>query len=210
MEFYLDKKSNKIISLLTLNWYTLKEIGNNKYVGSMYIWIFVVPVIAKTFEFVNKQVLNFEIFGEVIAFNTGLPFSWKVFYFSALSFALANLIINLKCPSIIKDHSSFRDFSDAKKTINHLFIYAKDISFDFTILNDRGFMHFDRAQIEIDPIEDVTQEDLSYYFSAILNTGNITYKSYRLICSILFHSGAVLFSWVILENTIVVVRFILK
>ncbi|WP_456325625.1 hypothetical protein [Desulfonauticus submarinus] len=195
--------------LIEKKWAYLVKFSNTKFVNSMYVWIFIVPFIAKTFEFVNKEILYFKIFGESIAFYTGLPFSWKVFYFSALSFAIANLIIYIKCPSIIKDYSSFRSFFDDKKTIGDLSEYLKENNFDLTTLNDKGFTLFSDENLSEYPLKKaIPIEELSYYFSSIYSHANYTYKTFRMISSILFILGAMLFSWVILENTYVVLQFV--
>ena len=65
----------------TLDWNDLRKMGNAKFVSSMYIWIFIVPLIAKAFQYIEDDVLNFVVFEQVIPINTNLPFSWTMFYF---------------------------------------------------------------------------------------------------------------------------------
>ena len=41
--------------------------------------------------------------------DVGLPFNWKCFYFAALAFALGSLIIQLRCPPLLKALSTGQD-----------------------------------------------------------------------------------------------------
>ena len=215
-EVKLDLKTSK--QAFNQNWERLRKIGQTKFVNSMYIWIFIVPLVAKSFEFLNKDILRFKIFGEDVAFNTGLPFSWQVFYFSALFFAIANIIIRLRCPMIIKDHLTFQSFIGEGKTIKQLGVYSEDISFDWARLAEEIDKKITALQVAksvdnggvADNYEKLSTEDPVHYFSPIFDQANYMYKHSRYACTISFTIGAVLFGWVILENTIVVIQFIFK
>lgn len=78
---------------------------------SAYFWIVAVPMAAKLFEAIESG-SNFVIPGTSISITLSLPFSWKVFFLSALLTSLGNLIYSLTCPAIIRDYSNFRDFEN--------------------------------------------------------------------------------------------------
>ena len=114
----------KIMELFT--WDKLKKINSSKIINSMYIWIFIVPIILKVFELINKNIYNFEIFNEVITLNLELPFSLTVFYFSAIFFALGNLLIKSSCPLIIFENNSYADFKNEGKAQPYIGTYEYD------------------------------------------------------------------------------------
>jgi hypothetical protein len=94
-----------------VNWLTLRELGNHRVVRSSYIWLIIVPLCARAFDTANaKQEVN--LFGTTIPINFHLPFSWKVFYFSAVAIAVGRTIFAVRCTSIVKDLADFSEFVD--------------------------------------------------------------------------------------------------
>lgn len=116
---------NKLLSKLNMGWQELRQIQRSKFISSMYIWIFVVPVVAKLL-FKIEEHLAFDFFGQKIELVLSLPFSWKIFFYCALSFSIANSIV------------SFSGFIGDGKNHEHLKDYAKDIADKyFSLLNDQ-------------------------------------------------------------------------
>ena len=64
-------------------WSSLNSLGKSKTLKSSYIWIVVVPLVAKLFSKIESTI-DFTLFGAKISVNLSLPFSWQMFYFSAL------------------------------------------------------------------------------------------------------------------------------
>lgn len=96
------------MTLPTINWSQLEKLNAVKFIQTMYIWVFLLPILVKLIlvkllEHVGESA-RLTIFGYTFEALLSLPFSWIAFYFSALAFALANLIFQARCPSIIKDH----------------------------------------------------------------------------------------------------------
>ena len=46
---------------------------------------------------------SFEVFGTTLTIHVGLPFSWKIFYVSAVFLAASSLLYQVFCPRLIKD-----------------------------------------------------------------------------------------------------------
>ena len=91
-------------------WQALESIGNNKLVKSSYIWIIIIPMVAKLLENIPE---NLEVpFYKNIIITLTLPFSWQLLYFSALSFAISTAIFYIFCPPLI---SKFPDIQEYKK-----------------------------------------------------------------------------------------------
>lgn len=96
----------------------------------MYIWIFIVPIAAKLLSKTN-EIIFLTIFNYTFEVNLGLPFSWKMFYFSALFFTIATIIYQTRCPRLIKEYQNFSAYDQEGKPEWHLRSYAEDINIDF-------------------------------------------------------------------------------
>ena len=132
-----------------VNWKNISILGDNKLVKKAYIYLVVVPILAKILSKVNRT-LNFNVFGENIHIEFGLPFSWKIFYFAALSFSVGYFIYNWKAPKIIKENRSFKDFEDSGKQRTHLRDYLHDIKIDshyFILRNPDVSVFFYKAKL---------------------------------------------------------------
>lgn len=93
------------------NWQSLRKFGSSRMVKSSYYWIFLIPAIVKVANHFQPVVLN--LFGTPQLVDFTLPFSWYLLYFSALSFAFANLLYDIFCPKIISSFKDFREFIDS-------------------------------------------------------------------------------------------------
>jgi hypothetical protein len=98
-------------------WITISKIGQSKFVQSFYVWLIIVPIIAKFF-------VEIPITEDYIILE--LPFSWIIFYFSALAFVIGN-ILYLRCPEIIKEYSSYRDFVSTGRGEEEIEKYLKNL-----------------------------------------------------------------------------------
>jgi hypothetical protein len=182
----------------------------------MYMWIFIVPLVAKSFEYIDKDVLQFVVFQQSVPFSTSLPFSWIVFYFSALFLAIGNLIIRLRCPKIIKDHPSYQSYLDEGKTLKQLTQYSDDIKFNWGKLASSVNGRITKLQIEKDQgnggvkenYPNLSTEDPVHYFWPIHTEADTKYKVERFFCTQLFYIGFLLFGLVVIQNMIAVIGFI--
>ena len=101
------------------SWEAISRFGKSQVLATSYIWIVIVPVLAKLLTQLESPVMFFGQSIELI-----LPFSWQVFYFSAVLIALAGVVYHLRCPPIIKNFSSLSDYQDQNKGIPYLFEYS--------------------------------------------------------------------------------------
>lgn len=100
----MKKKFIKVIP----SWQHLSSIGNNKVIKSTYIWIIVIPIIAK---FLEKIPDNLIIpFYENIEIQLKLPFSWQLLYFSALIFAISTVMFTLFSPPLLSKFSDIPSY----------------------------------------------------------------------------------------------------
>jgi hypothetical protein len=74
-----------------------------------------VPIAAKTLSKLD-EVEQLSVFGNVIPVNLQLPFSWEVFYFSSVFFAIGGALFDWWCPAIIKRYTNYHEFSTSEKS----------------------------------------------------------------------------------------------
>lgn len=106
---YFESKKN---ALTAIGWSSLRRLGESRTVQTSYIWMVVVPILARTLEHVVSPV-TINVFGAKHLLNLTLPFSWYLFYFSALSFACGSLLYRIYCPAIISEFANFREYKDS-------------------------------------------------------------------------------------------------
>lgn len=111
---------------LAPDWKVLKKFADIKLVKFSYVWIIIVPVLAKLLIKVG-DVLPIKIGEVTFNINLSLPFSWQMFFFAALFFSLAQFIFNLVCPEIVKDFENQREFENDGKTVIQLGSYFKKL-----------------------------------------------------------------------------------
>ncbi|MBB1434574.1 hypothetical protein H5201_09660 [Pseudoalteromonas sp. SG43-6] len=108
------------------DWKVLKKFADIKLVKFSYVWIIIVPILAKLLIKVG-DVLPIKIGDVTFNINLSLPFSWQMFFFAALFFSLAQFIFNLICPEIVKDFENQREFEKDGKTVIQLSSYLKGL-----------------------------------------------------------------------------------
>lgn len=193
-----------------IKWHLLSKINKFKFINTMYIWIFVVPVLSRLLEKVG-DVANVTIFDYTFEAQLTLPFSWLVFYFSAVSFAIANVIFQIRCPNIIKDHTGYSDFKQANKGVEHLDKYLFQVNMNWEGLRQQ-IERQDEYFSEVAEVSNPKAEDgmLRKRFWAIFNQGDRIRKISKTFVVIFYAIGFALISYVFVENIVFVTGFISK
>lgn len=113
-------------------WSVLKKSGQSRVLKTSYMWLVLVPVLARALQAVPDTVQV--VWPAEFPLHLKLPFSWRCFYWSAICVALADLLFLLRCPSLIKDHDDEASFRAAGKDDIILGLYKEeyDASFDHT------------------------------------------------------------------------------
>lgn len=110
-----------------IKWSNVAILGNNKVVVKSYIYLIIVPILARM---LNKLESPFQAnltSDYILIIDLKLPFNWVLFYFAALCFTFGTIIYSLFAPTIFKEEQSFGDFEFKKKTSLHLKMYLNDI-----------------------------------------------------------------------------------
>lgn len=193
--------------LQKITWSILITFQKSKFVHSMNIWVFIVPITAKIFEAIGEK-HAFLIFGQPINIVFGLPFSWRVFFLSALFFSISNFFVLMWYPKILKDHLSLAGFLGDLKYEKNLEEYSKNIG----IAYDYYKYDFGKSKIEDVTKEDRKQQDLKQKehirdkFWDIYTKANTAHYKIRLIICISNIVGIVLVSIVMLMNIFWVIK----
>jgi hypothetical protein len=113
-----DRIENKIEALrynyLIPTWSSLSSIGKSRVLRSSYIWLFLVPITARLLEKTGTEI-KVPIWYSEYTITLGLPFSWKIFYYSSIAFALASFLYSTRCPQLIRGYNRFSEFIDEGK-----------------------------------------------------------------------------------------------
>lgn len=90
------------------NWRALAVLGQSRIIRSSYFWIFFVPIAARVCR--GIRVIEVPLLKKTIELDVTLPFSWKLFFLSALLFSAASIIYSWRCPEIIKKFATPLEF----------------------------------------------------------------------------------------------------
>jgi hypothetical protein len=85
-----------------MNWRTIKNFGQVKYFNISYVVMIIVPLLANTFEMLNRK------FG----YELTVPYTVKSLYFASIIYAIAIAIYQYRCPAIIKEYLNLQDYID--------------------------------------------------------------------------------------------------
>ncbi len=174
-------------------WETLSRIQRTRHVKSMYIWLFVVPVIANLLSQVDSAA-NVTIFAYQFIVPLKLPFSWKIFYFSALCFSISNFLYLVRCYSIIKDNRSYSDFEMEGKGKGQLLCYSQEVGVELG------------TKITESNASDLETSFLKETFWEVFKQANLKRTPERILCGSLCAIGYLLISIVLIQNFYEVLR----
>jgi len=182
--------------MLDQKWNNIGKIHGTSIVKSVYVWLFIVPVLVKALSEV-PPVVNFFVAGQTIPIRMELPFSFLCFYLSAFFFVLSNIIYQLKCPQLIKDHSSWRSFAEQGKSMEHLEHYVDGLR--ITPEEKERAWHVKSSNSPGSPMQD--------QFWAFHNMGERQTPWFRKVAVVFTCLAFSLMAWVILQNLYVVISY---
>lgn len=191
----------KFITTKIPYWDTLNAIRETKFIRSMSVWIFVVPVVAKVFQKVEEAV-RLDVFGQEFELCLSLPFSWHVFFWCAVSFGFSNLIVILWAPKIIKENKDFSSFRVAGKNENHLAVYANEVG--------SQIKPFEFSRTHSPEEEGHYQDYLRGQFWQLYDHANMGRFFARCFCGFGYLVGVLLLGYLLLSNICWVIRFALS
>lgn len=91
-----------------ISWSRLRRWGKNRAVRSSYVWIILVPLAARLSNTLDGMPKIFESNS-----GGGVPLSWELGYFAAVSFSIGAAVYQIWCPSLIREYRDFAEFRSA-------------------------------------------------------------------------------------------------
>lgn len=99
-------------------WSSLRAAGNSRVLRSSYLWIVFVPIVAKVFS--NVDAIAITVGEQGYHLSLTLPFSWTIFFYSAVLTSIANAAYSFFCPHIIKGFDSPEEFKSSGRSVDQL------------------------------------------------------------------------------------------
>lgn len=185
--------------MMTPRWSSIRGLAQARIVTSMYLWLFVVPVLAQALSRLTG-VARMNVFGHLFEVNLSLPFSWQIFYFSALCFTIGNVVFVLRCPSVIKDHRTASEFRAAGKGIDQIDAYSIDAQMppdEYAAAKTQVEAHYKN--------NDERFHDLFWQVHAYADRQRLRELW---LTSLLYAAGLALVAYVFVENLLVVIEHV--
>lgn len=107
-------------------WSALARIGESKVVRSSYLWFLLVPIAAKVLASTNRT-LDLQLLGTNLTLTLDLPFSWTLFFFASLFFALGTALYTLRVPTFISLFPTGAEFLAGERETHDLFSHARQV-----------------------------------------------------------------------------------
>lgn len=211
---------------------SVKGLGNSSVLKTSRLWLIVVPLAVKALAASPNPIL---IPSLGISLSLDLPFSWKAFYFASVLFAIAGLIFDWKCPTLIKNYKGYQDFHAEHYNDNELVreVYKLRYShlrrpddltqlflaqytdlenpqeiFDGYSEENQDWVYFRQVVFMIiEPVK-VLEEHRGSAFHAVRFIASISYPIFLWACGLLYVGGFVLLGWVLIQNFIYVAKHV--
>jgi hypothetical protein len=188
----------------------LRDFGNSRVLKTSYFWLLFVPLAARTLASIEKN-LSLTIFGEVFNFTFDLPFSWKVFYYAAVSFSIAGIVYSWRCPAIVKRYTAFPSFVEEGRGVPYLLVWTAVLPENVAnhvkqVLEEyeHGLIGGVRNAAQL-PANLRDQAKLADAFWTVYNATNYSDKASLVACFVFYAVGFVLLTVVMGQNFIYVV-----
>ncbi len=194
-------------------WSTLRRLGTNRSVRSANVWALIVPISAKLLEGV-QGVVTVELFGHKFPIHLTLPFSWKVLFFAAMLFLLANIVFTVFCPVLIKETESYSDFANQQRSGYELEVQFRELAKAGLLsdgIRDQWLNWFSHRQVTLPSqqlSEGFSSENEGRAFTEVyaitVKALAETKKTARIFASLFYLCGGVLTTIIIIQNIIFV------
>ena len=108
----------RVLALLP-SWSGLRGLSRSRALSSSYIWLLIVPLLAKALEHVPSNI-EWNLWGDHGHLSLTLPFSWVDLFFCALALSLGNLVFLTRCPKLVREFESFTSFQQSRVGFEYL------------------------------------------------------------------------------------------
>lgn len=182
-------------------WDDLNRFGKNRLLQSSYAWLFVVPMVAKALRAIDDPLILTGI-SEGLRIHLTLPFSWQVFYVSAVVVSIAGAIYALVCPDLIRKFNTFAEFRAEERGLEYLRMYAGRMG---TQARTEG-EGLDAVVLAHDVEKTNPEKELRDLFWRVHSLENSKSPILRAVCFTLYCVGLLLITIILVQNFVFVVR----
>lgn len=195
-------------------WDTLIKMSRNKIVNSSYVFLFITPIAAKITQHLPEVVQV--PFGSGYQFSTSLPFSWLWLFWCALAASTANVIVLLRCPTIVSKYQEWGDFERSARGLDQLRLYAEsppcsDFPFDrmkMRATNDSAAKYCSELEgIYRSDKDAILRQVDARNFNELRDFHEKCRNGWRLVTSALYVVAISCFVWIVVKNTLFVMQF---
>lgn len=123
----------------TFTWGALGTLGKSRALNTSFLWLLIVPLAAKLIGALHDPAL-YNNGGLGVLARMELPFSWKLFYWSAALFAVGGVLYRLFCPRLIRDYSSYGEFRHDGRGAQYLLAYSESRTRNILTPMDRAMI----------------------------------------------------------------------
>ena len=100
-------------------WSSLRGVGESKLLRSSGVWLVVVPMLARAASKL-EETIRIDLFGTAVQVDVALPFTWQIFFFASVAFAIAGGLYSIRCPRLLRETPNFQDFRQQGKGMSFL------------------------------------------------------------------------------------------
>jgi len=202
-------------------WQGLKTLATNRIFKTSYLWIMLVPLIAKFLSHTETGINIILQQSPLLTLNLSVPFSWNLFYFGSLLFVLANVVYSMKAPKLIKRFNDFNGFME-KENSGVVVINSVEDSLETYEEKDRFIDHLhyhfhycpdiekpdsdQRISIRQKMMMNLNRDELANLFALSIEYLEKRKLYSRLIVSSLYFGSMALYGYVAIEQSIFVVK----
>lgn len=202
-----------------MNWKSLDKIGKIKALNITYIIFILLPILAKMFS--NISNIEFVINNKEYNLVLNLPFSWITLYFSALFITLGNLLYHFNCPELIRKYDDYSTFKSGGRDGRYLKAQIENIAQNRKNATTNDIIEIIKTEYsechhlscgdmvyKMGDIPGMTGSNEDFWF--VTDVLNYSKKRIRIITSIFYYIGILLFIIVSFQKMKYVVIYLYK
>ncbi|MCH7700547.1 MAG: hypothetical protein IID37_02555 [Planctomycetes bacterium] len=199
--------------MITWTWDTIKGFGQAKALKTSYVFLFLVPTIARVF--INMPAsIKIPFWDKTLELPLELPFSWVVLFISACLASLGNVIYAVMCPKLVKQFTDFPAFKAAQRDGTFLHSTVRTLALQRSGASTTEQVNALSELYNSTPVDTpqlVSSLDSGtrlapsgFYF--VRDSANLGRPLSRLIASLAYFGAFICLGWIALQNVGYVVR----
>lgn len=182
-------------------WDELNRLGRSRLLQSSYVWLLLVPMAAKALSAIDDPLILKGI-AEGLRIHLTLPFSWRLFYFSAVTVSIAGAIYSFFCPKLVRTFGNYAEYRSEGRGREYLLRYAKEQMHQ----EDTFEAGFNGGALNDEVTNAKEEKEFAELFWRIHSDENLKSPYLRAACFLFYSVGLVLIAIVLVQNFIFVIE----